>query len=234
MRRPPGKGFRLILGAGGENGWVPNTTLIFKSKRNTGDYHDEMTTQHFEEWFQEKLIPNIPLRTLIVMDIASYHSRRSEPVPIQSWTKGKMQEWLTSKGVQYPTNALKSEMYDIIKRMKSQPRYDMASAAGHEVIRLPVAHCTLNPIEMAWAQVKRHIKTNARRFNLTEIEKLAWEGFDVVTAEWWGKLVDHVQDKVEEHYWTHDGLYESLVEEFVIRLGDDSDDSSSDLDLSDD
>ena len=34
IRRPPGKGARLIiLGAGSETGWIPNTTLIFRSKK---------------------------------------------------------------------------------------------------------------------------------------------------------------------------------------------------------
>ncbi len=42
VKRPSGKGLRLIiLGAGGEMGWIPNTTLIFRSKKNTGDYHDK-------------------------------------------------------------------------------------------------------------------------------------------------------------------------------------------------
>ena len=49
---------------------------------------------------------------------------------------------------------------------------------GHEVVWLPVSHCTLNPIELALAQVKGHIKTNAKMFNLTEVEKLAWEVFN--------------------------------------------------------
>ena len=40
IRQPSGKGKRLIiLGAGGEMGWIPNTTLIFQSKKDTGDYH---------------------------------------------------------------------------------------------------------------------------------------------------------------------------------------------------
>ena len=34
IRRPPGKGAQLIiLGAGSETGWIPNTTLIFRSKK---------------------------------------------------------------------------------------------------------------------------------------------------------------------------------------------------------
>ena len=102
------------------------------------------------------------------------------------------------------------------------------------MVRLPVAHCTLNPIELAWAQVKGHIKSNAKAFNLTEVEQLAWEGFAKVTADRWKKLIVHVQEKVEDHYWSCDGLYEQYTNRFVIEFGveSDSDDtvSSDDLD----
>ena len=81
------------------------------------------------------------------------------------------------------------------------PRYvvdEMVLAAGHEVIHLPVAHCTLNPIELAWAQVKGHIKMNNHAFNITEVERLAQEGFELVTAKRWASLVKHVREKVEK------------------------------------
>ena len=228
VRCPPGKGTRLIiLGAGGEMGWVPNTTLIFRSKKNTGDYHDEMTGDHFEEWFRDKLLPNCPPNSLIVMDNASYHTRRIEEIPVKSWTKKRMIEWLTCKSIPYPQKALKSEIFSIIAALRLTPRYivdEMAKSAGHEVVRLPVAHCTLNPIEMAWAQVKNHIKANNRQFNLTEVQRLAWEGFEVVTPERWTSLIKHVKDKVENHYWDVDGLAEwHSVREFTIRVQPDDD-----------
>ena len=62
-----------------------------------GDYHDEMTANRFERWWSEQLLPSIPQKSLIVMDNASYHSRRSEPHPVKSWTKKKMVEWLQVK-----------------------------------------------------------------------------------------------------------------------------------------
>ena len=92
-----------------------------------------MTDDHFEEWFATKLLPNVQPNSLIVMDNASYHSRRSDPVPVKSWTKQKMQDWLQAKGIEFPTNALKAELYSIIQRLKPTPRYvvdDMAAAAG--------------------------------------------------------------------------------------------------------
>ena len=36
--------------------------------------------------------------------------------------------------------------------------------AGHEVVRLPVGHCELNPIEMAWSQVKGYVKEHNKKY----------------------------------------------------------------------
>ena len=97
-----------------------------------------------------------------------------------------MIEWLEVKDISYPTKALKSEIFSIIQGLHITPQYrvdEIAHKAGHEVVRLPVAHCTLNPFELAWAQVKGHINANTHEFNLTEVERLAWEGFDVVTPD---------------------------------------------------
>ena len=44
-------------------------------------------------------------------------------------------------------------------------------------------------------------------------------------SERWKGLVQHVQIHYEDHYWSSDGLYEELVDEFIIRVGDESDES---------
>ena len=69
FRKLSGKGSHLH--AGGSKGWVAGAELVFQRKKSTGDYHDEMTGEHFEEWFM-MLEPD----SLIVMDNTSYHSRR--------------------------------------------------------------------------------------------------------------------------------------------------------------
>ena len=113
---------------------MPNVALVFKSKRNTGDYHDEMNHQTFEEWFGDSLLPNIQNNSIIVMDNASYHSRRKEPLPVKSWTKGKLIEWLANRGIDFPQGALKNELWEIVERHRPQnPCYvvdEMASKAG--------------------------------------------------------------------------------------------------------
>ena len=49
----------IILHAGGGNGWVNSADLVFQSKKATDDYHDEMKAAHFEEWFNDSLLPNL-------------------------------------------------------------------------------------------------------------------------------------------------------------------------------
>jgi hypothetical protein len=46
-----------------------------------------MTAYHFEEWFKDKLLPNLLRNILIVMDNASSHSCRIKPLPIESYDK---------------------------------------------------------------------------------------------------------------------------------------------------
>ena len=57
-----------------QDGWVPGAKVTFKSTRKIGDYHGQMNQELFEKWFREKLLPNIPDRSLIIMDNASYHN----------------------------------------------------------------------------------------------------------------------------------------------------------------
>ena len=87
--KPSGKGERLIvLHAGGKDGWIlgkhyfdalANAKIVikgcdwvFKSKKGSSDYHEEMNATSFEEWLEQKLLPALPPNTL-VMDNASYH-----------------------------------------------------------------------------------------------------------------------------------------------------------------
>jgi hypothetical protein len=46
-----------------------------------------MTAALFENWFVNKLIPNIPKGMVIVFDNAPSHSRRSEKIPTTSTRK---------------------------------------------------------------------------------------------------------------------------------------------------
>lgn len=87
VKMPTGKGScQIILHAGTKHGFVKNAELIFQAK-NYGDYHNQMTSIKFEEWFRNQLLPNIPRNSFIIMDNASYYSRLIEKMPMQAWKK---------------------------------------------------------------------------------------------------------------------------------------------------
>ena len=139
-----------------------------------------------------------------------------------------MKDWLTSRGMQFLERALKCELYSLISSnpVAVYAVNKMAKAAGHEVV--PPYHCELNPIEMAWAQVKGYIRSHNSLFTLTHVKQLVHTGFTQVSPENWEKLVKPVQDKVEDKFWEEDALQESYIE-FIKRVGG-SDSESSDED----
>ena len=86
----------IILHAGTAEGWVDGTELVFRAKSSSGDYHNEMNTKRFMEWWTIQLLPNIPDHSIIVLDNASYHNGVVEKIPTKSSLncKREMQEWL--------------------------------------------------------------------------------------------------------------------------------------------
>jgi len=99
-------------------------------------------------------------------------------------------------------------------------------------LRLPVRHCSLNPVEIAWAGLKEYTRKNNTSFTLTDVRQLASEfiaGFDDKAAQ--GAI--HYAEKVETTYKKGDELVENAIEPHLI---DDISDTEIDnlSDISDD
>ena len=165
IQKPTGKGERLIImNAITKDGWVSGAKVTFKSTRKTGDYHGQMNQAMFSKWFEEKLLPNIPARSLIIMDNAAYHnvlSPVSAPTPLCK--KEKIRSWLEKNNFPVKEDCLKAELVDILTRVGPQPTYlldELADKQGHEVLRTPPYHPELQPIETCWGIVKNEIGRN--------------------------------------------------------------------------
>ncbi|CAH2101160.1 unnamed protein product [Euphydryas editha] len=121
--------------------------LANKKCWKSGDYHDDMNKTI--RWLQEKLIPNLPVNSLVVMDNAPYHTVKSNKAPTLSSIKAEMQNWIINKGLFYLPTMVKAQLYEIIKEHKEAPIYEadqMLQAQGHKVAKLPPYHCELNSI----------------------------------------------------------------------------------------
>jgi hypothetical protein len=103
------------------------------------------------KWLQEKLIPDLEFRSVIVVDNASYHNVQLNRHPTSNARKGEMLFWLDKRGIQYSSDMTKAELYDLIEMRKTQYETFATDCLlvehGHTVIRLPPYHPDLNPIE---------------------------------------------------------------------------------------
>jgi len=91
----------------------------------------------------------------------------------------------------------------------------MALEYNLEIVRLPIRHCSLNPIETVWALLKDYIRKNNTTFSMTAIFELASEfiaGFDDNAAQ---AAILHAE-KVEKTYKQADDFVENTIEPQLI------------------
>lgn len=186
LKDPSGKGKRLIiLHIGSEAGFLDGGLLLFEGSKS-GDYHQEMNAEVFETWFA-KILKTLPENAVIVLDNASYHSRKVERTPTTSWRKGDIPNWLVSKDIAFDSAMVKAELLFLVKQHKHKfDRYvvdELAAEDGKTVLRLPPYHCEFNPIELIWAQIKNEVASKNRTFKLRDLKPLFHEAVEHVTPE---------------------------------------------------
>ena len=209
IQKPTGKGDRLIIiNAITKDGWVPGAKVIFKSSRKTGDYHGQMNQELFTKWFREKLLPNIPQKSLIIMDNASYHNVLSpHSAPTAACKKDKIRSWLAENNIPLREDCLKVEMVEVLNKISPAPTYDLdeiAAEYGHKILRTPPYHPELQPIETCWAVVKNKI-SRACDFTMANLLNQLDDAFAGVTAKTCVGLAKKVRE-VEDRFWKEDAV----------------------------
>ncbi len=207
ISKPTGKGDRLIIvNAIDRNGWIPNAKLVFQASKKTNDYHSNMNWGVFREWFENKLIKNIPENSVIIMDNAAYHNVfAAETFPKPSHTVRRLQEWLTHNEIPWGTDMVKAELYELCRRFAPKPEFaldSIASKYGHSILRTPPYHPELQPIETCWAVVKGHVAAH-NDFTMGRVRELLEEGFKKVTAHTIKGIIKKVI-KEEDAFWAED------------------------------
>lgn len=229
---PISKGqYAIIVHAGNENGFIPGAQLIFKSGQKSGDYHESMNYNNYTKWLKENLIPNLPPRSVLVIDNASYHNKQLNPAPTGNSKKADMINWLVTHSIPFHDTMLKTELYELIKANKNPHKMYRIDALlaeyGHSILRLPPYHPDLNPIEMIWALIKNHVALKNTTFKLNDCIGLVNSKINEITTDEWAKRVKHVRE-IEDKYMINEEATDQLTERFVINLGEDHSDSDSD------
>lgn len=193
----------------------------------------------FFEWF-EKTLPLLKENAVIVMDNASYHSVKKYPIPVMSWKKQEIIDWLESKGEIVTQPTIKALLLEKVQTLKSQyDKYvidEYAKDNNKTVLKLPPYHCELNPIELAWSSIKSYVRTHNNTFKLKYVEELLKKGVEHVTSEMWTNFVGHVV-KEEEKFWNIDSITDEVMDaepeegaRHILTIGTGDTDTSGDSD----
>ena len=224
---PSGKGKRLIvLHAGNrEEGLIDRCDLVFLATAKDGDYHQEMNGPIFLNWFENQLMPALKSPSVIVLDNASYHNIKTEETVVPNFNQRKavLQDYLSKHNIPFQPLETKKQLYEKIKfkKLLSVFKTDkIANLHGHEVLRTPVRHCELNPIELIWAEVKGFVAENNTTFRLKDVKELVYGGFGRITKEVWAKAEDHVL-KIEKEHWKENCIDRSEISPIIIDFDDD-------------
>lgn len=188
-----------------------------------------MNSANFQQWVNKQLLPNIPAKSVLVIDNAPYHNVKVEQDPNSNTKKNVMINWLEQRNIPHDPTLTKPELYCIIKEHKprfSRYRLDtLLSEHKHNVLRLPPYHPEFNPIEKIWAIVKNWVAARNTTFKMADVEDLAKQKFAEITPEIWSNVCGHV-DKIVEEYLAKEHILDDIMDEFIINTGD-SDESDS-------
>ena len=192
-----------------------------------------MNGDSFYDWFCG-VLPKLKENSVIVMDNASYHSVKKDPIPTIAWRKDKIVEWLTSKCCNVDTSLVKHLLLEKVQEIRHHhDKYvidEEALKSNKIVLRLPPYHCELNAIEMAWSVVKNHVKKNNTSFKINDVRHLLIDSIKKVTPSMWANFVSHTI-KEEDKLCTVDNNTDELLDEedtsHVMQItGDTSSDDS--------
>jgi transposase len=193
---------------------------VFLDKSKDGDYHQEMNSVVFLEWFKNPLMPALKNPSLVVLDNASYHNVKTEDTvcPNISQKKAVLQSYLTQHNIPFSATDTKKVLYEKIKQKKIlavYKTYKIANLHEYEVLR----HCELTPIELIWAQVKGFVAKNNTTFRLKDAKELTYAAFGTITKDVWTKAEEHVI-KIEKEYCKQICIDRSVIEPIIIDFCD--------------
>ena len=103
-------------------GWMVQI-WFFKSKTNSADYHDEMNTEHYMEWFTQQLLPNLPPNSVIIVDNATYHNKQKDKPPTTANKIDDIKQWLNRQNIQYDDKDIKKTLLDKVRQHQPKPIY---------------------------------------------------------------------------------------------------------------
>jgi transposase len=137
-----------------------------------------MTSARFVNWIAEAAgtlrAENGSSKICIIIDNAPWHNELTEEtkMPKRAWVRARVIQWLEDHQVPYLDVYTKAELLELANAYSPRKIFKTDEAAAKfdvDILRLPIRHCVLNPIELAWAEMKNFIRNNNVTYTLRDV-----------------------------------------------------------------
>ena len=103
-------------------------------------------------WLEDKLIPNLPPKCVLVVDNASDHNLQVDRRPVRATKAHLIQEWLVRHGIQWSACMLKDELLELCKAHPEEPVYVSRLPLNKDKRTHPGSHAVYNSKALARLQ----------------------------------------------------------------------------------
>ncbi|CAF4924644.1 unnamed protein product, partial [Rotaria sp. Silwood1] len=120
------------------------------------------------------------VKIVLIIDNATWHNQLTEDTipPKRAWRKDLVVQRLINHNIRVPFKATEAELLVLTFDNLPPKRYVADEAAkkyNGDILRLPVKHCMLNRIELAWAGLKNNVRDKNANFSLSDVGHLGYQ-----------------------------------------------------------
>ncbi|CAF1031572.1 unnamed protein product [Didymodactylos carnosus] len=137
-------------------------------------------------------------------------------LPKRAWKKAEVVQWLDDHKVPYLNLCTKAELLELAVAYAPEKKFKVDEEEFRvEILRLPIKHCVLNPIELAWAELKDFIRNKNNNFTLTDVTTLSQAYMAACSTELIARFIQHAQN-YEETFKAADKIGEEM-DKYIIQ-----------------
>lgn len=229
-----------VVQTAGINGFISNGLLTCKSVlKKEIKFFRALTYGEYVKWLEEKMIPNLPPKSIVVIHKCPYFKKQVDKAPSLNATRTEMRLWLMRRGIPYSNDFYKFDLYELIckNKLPSAKKYVLNlifAKYGHTVLHLPRFVPDWNPMAIIWKDLNIKLKSQMNLTSLDALETSIKQFFDDISLDRWVFQTDLAKLYEKKYYDREqklDDIEDALLE--ATRDGNDNSDTNSELESDD-
>ncbi len=204
---------------------LEKTTWVFEAQKKAKDYHANFDSDKFYDWWTNQLLPALKTfkndQFCIILDNAKYHCSYGpkDEIPHQEDDRDVLVRKMSDLELGECKFMAKKDILLKFQNEKNEKLGyiidNLARQQNHIVVRTPPYRSDLQPIEMVWSMLKRHIADKYRKqTKLTDLKMRIKESFKRISQSPMkvDNIINHVVKLEQQFYLTMKEEHPHLVD----------------------